>query len=291
MGRFPDFSAERDWLAALPNVEMTLPPIYSELPGLKALFEELRLNPLFERFNWVIAHIYADQLEQFHTALNHNTVMLYFSNEDFRVPNYISALAMLFTPYWWPMPTVKNLRALPLGCNGEVPALAPWPWAERDLDLFFSGHAHKYRIGFYQAFQAVLLQFRPAGSDLSALAVWSSRFRDGLDPNTYASHLARCKVACIPRGHSAMTYRLFEAMRAGCLLLTEDLPPAWYLADCPRVVMPPDWHSLGNVLQQLWQDPALMAEMHLKTLANYQNNCSPPAIAKYILGELAALDR
>lgn len=288
MGRFPDFSAERDWLAALPNVEMALPPYYSELPLLKALFEQLCLSPIFARYNWVLAHYYADRPEQFETPLNRSTVMLYFSNEDFRIPTYISELAMLFTPYWWPSHTAENLRAIPLGCNGEVPEISPRPWAERDLDLFYSGQLHPYRIGFYNALQEVLLHFRPAGEELSALAVWSSRFRAGLDPTSYASHLARSKVALIPRGHSAMTYRLFEAMRAGCLLLCEELPPAWYLRDCPRIMLPADWHNLLPLLKTIWQDPALMEEMHGKTLANYANHCTPEAIAGYMLRELAA---
>jgi hypothetical protein len=289
MKRFPDFSAERDWLAALPNVEITLPPVYSELPWLKAVFGILQHSPVFAHFNWVLGHIYADRPEQFQTPLNRKTIMLYFSNEDFRIPTYISELGMLFTPYWWPGQPADNLRALPLGCNGEVPEVPPLPWAERDLDLFYSGHAHKYRMGFYQAMQEVLLHFKPGGEELAALAIWSSRFRAGLDPSTYASYLARSKVALIPRGHSAMTYRLFEAMRAGCLLLCEDLPPAWYLRDCPRVVMPPDWHNLGPVLSQLWQDPALMAEMQQKTLDNYRLTCRPEAVAAYILAEISAI--
>lgn len=287
MSRFPDFSAEREYLAALPNVEILLPPVYAELPGLKALFEELQKSPLFARFDWVLTHVYADRPEQLSTPLTRRTIFLYFSNEDFRVPAYLTDLGLLFTPYCWPEIGAANLRALPLGCNGEVPDLPYLPWEERDVDLFYSGHAHKYRKGFYQALQDVLLQFQPGGQELAALAIWSSRFRGGLSPQLYAEYLSRSKVALIPRGHSAITYRLFEAMRAGCLLLCEELPPAWYLEHCPRVILPPDWHNLGAVLQKIWEDPQWMAQMHLQTRENYLQTCTPPALAGYILKELA----
>jgi hypothetical protein len=288
MSRFPDFSKEHAWLANLPGVEVMIPPVYSELPMLKSVFELLCNHPLFKAFNWVIAHMYADQPHQFSTSLNHSTIMIYLSNEDFRIPAYASELGLIFTPYWWPTQP-SNLRAIPLGCNGEVPELTLVPWPERELDLFYSGHAHKYRQGLYHFLQEVLLQFRPCEQELAAIALWSSRFRAGLDAQSYARFLSQSRVALVPRGHSAMTYRLFEAMRAGCVLLCDNLPPAWYLEHCPRIVMPADWHNLRAVLESLWQEPALMQDMHLKTLANYHHFCRPEAVAQYILAELQLL--
>ncbi|PIQ28257.1 hypothetical protein COW36_04520 [bacterium (Candidatus Blackallbacteria) CG17_big_fil_post_rev_8_21_14_2_50_48_46] len=286
MGRFPDFSAEHAFLKHLPGVEIRIPEYYSELPMLKSLFEVLSQDRLFSAFRWVIARVFEDRPEHFSTPLDQQTVMFYLSNEDFRLPTYIHSLAMLFTPYWWPGYPFENLRAIPLGCNGEVPEIEPCSWQERDLHLFFSGHAHQYRPEFQKYLQGVLQSFRPAGEELSALAVWSSRFRGGLEPELYARYLARSQVALVPRGNSAMTYRLFEAMRAGCVLLCEDLPPVWYLENCQRVVMPADWHSLQTVLEQLWRDPVLMQEMHLSTLQNYRQVCRPEAVAEYVLKEL-----
>lgn len=287
MPAFPDFSADRDWVAALPGVEVRMPAHYCEWPQLRGIFAELSRSPLFSRLRWVICTVYTDQPEQLSTPLDAQTVMIYLSNEDCRIPAYASQLAMLFTPYYWPGQNCGNLRAIPLGCNGAIPELPLVPWEVRELDLFFSGHAHHYRSAFQQMLAQVLREFRPLGQELAGLAVWSSAFRGGLEPALYARYLSQTRVALIPRGHSAWTYRLFEAMRAGCLLLCEKLPPVWFLEYCPRVVMPPHWQNLPVVLEQLWQQPRLVAEMQAQTRHNYENTCRPEAVAAYMLKELS----
>lgn len=288
MRSFAEFSAERDWVAALPNVEVRVPAHYCEWPQLRAVFAILSRSSLFHQLRWVIAHAYERSPEPFKTPLDAQTVMIYLSNEDYRIPSYTPQLAMLFTPYFWPGYTPPNLRVIPLGCNGEVPELPQVPWEARELDLFFSGHIHAFRLSFQQQLTQVLREFRPLGQELAGLAVWSSRFRGGLDPAIYARYLSQTRVALIPRGQSAWTFRLFEAMRAGCLLLCEELPSVWFLAHCPRVVMPSHWKNLTKVLEQLWQQPHLMAEMQAKTRENYEKTCCPEAVAAYMLKELSA---
>jgi hypothetical protein len=284
---YPDFKAEFDWLMQLPGLEMHVPPHFVELPDLRAIFARLSQHALFSRFRWIITSAHHDKPEQLTTPLDQQTVMIYLSNEDFRLPWYTSRLAALFTPYCWSEAPLASLHAIPLGCLGNVPEQPCVSLSERCIDVFFSGQMLPARERFAQELAQVLKYFKPQTA--AVMSVWTGRFRSGLTAPDYARYLAQARVALIPRGNSLVTYRLFEAMRAGCILVCEAQRPAWFLQHCPQIVMPPDWNHLLEVLRELWERPELMQEMHQQTRACYDHYCRPEAVADYILKELSPL--
>jgi hypothetical protein len=51
----------------------------------------------------------------------------------------------------------------------------------------------------------------------------------------YTEIMADTRIALAPRGSSVETYRFFEAMRQGCVVICDRLPPHWFYAGCPAV--------------------------------------------------------
>ncbi|WP_416665726.1 glycosyltransferase family 1 protein [Egbenema bharatensis] len=103
--------------------------------------------------------------------------------------------------------------------------------------------------------------------------------------NSYAQNMMDTKVCLVPRGTTLETYRFFEAMRYGCIIITELLPPRWFYDGAP-VIQIANWNNLELVLQKLLNDEELMQILHQQTLEWWENRCSETAIGKYIAERL-----
>lgn len=80
------------------------------------------------------------------------------------------------------------------------------------------------------------------------------------DPRAYVQALLETKICLAPRGGSLETFRVFEGAAAGCVLITEPLPPAWFYAGLPRVQLQ-SWSELPGAVGKLRSNPVLMRQM------------------------------
>ncbi len=97
----------------------------------------------------------------------------------------------------------------------------------------------------------------------------------------YSEIMADTKIALSPRGSSVETYRFFEAMRQGCIVICDRLPPHWFYAGCPAIQID-DWRNLEAVVKALSADPLRLARLHRETLAWWDAKLSEPALAGVI---------
>lgn len=280
------FESELNYLRSLPEVEVLMEPYFVELPLLAQIFACLEQWDAFKDYRWLIQSCQFAQAPQ--TPLDHKTVLLYMSNEDGHLPAESQRLRAVFTPYLrqWPLP--QGVHLIPLGANGDIPEV-PWiEYGERRLDVWFSGQVLPQRGPFIM--EAIDLLYRMQDyPDLQAQIQLTPRFRGGLEPLAYAQTLMDTRIALIPPGMSPITLRLFEAMRSGCLLVCNPLPPFWYLEGLPRLEMPLKWQGLGETLIPLLQDKAYQLKMHQMTIQHYRQRLSPAAIASFIQQQLQAL--
>lgn len=277
---YRQFIHELAYLKTIPNLEVLIHSHFVELPMLATLFAELRKWSQFETYHWLIVTCHHD-FSLIQTALDSDCIVFYLSNEDGLLPPFLTQVKAVFTPYCrsWPLPA--NVYMLPLGCNGEVPEV-PWiPFQERQLDVFFSGQAIPQRGPFVLAVMELLAAMQTQ-SHLLGQVTFTSQFRGGLSPEHYAQSLMNSRVALLPPGFSPITFRFFEAMRSGCLLVGPDLPPFWYLVGLPMLQMPLRWETLSPKLMALLQDPEYQLELHKRTLTHYQEHIAVPSLARYI---------
>jgi Methionine biosynthesis protein MetW len=93
------------------------------------------------------------------------------------------------------------------------------------------------------------------------------------------------KICLIPRGTSHETYRFFEAIRFGCIPITEALPSHWFYNNSPTIKIK-NWHNLSQELEKLLTDSSLIQTKHQEALWWWQNKCSEIAVANYIVNKL-----
>ena len=107
----------------------------------------------------------------------------------------------------------------------------------------------------------------------------------GADINNYCQKLMDTKICLVPRGTSLETYRFFEAIRYGCVVVTEALPSRWFYNDSPAIKVT-DWSELVEILDQLVDNPELMKKKHQESLDWWKTKCSEAAVADYIVRKL-----
>jgi hypothetical protein len=109
-----------------------------------------------------------------------------------------------------------------------------------------------------------------------------------LDPKTYSEQIMDSKICLVPRGTSFETYRFFEAIRYGCIVISEALPAHWFYRDAPTIQIK-HWKHLEQVINSLLENRELMQKKHRETLDWWHKKCSPEAVGGYIVEKLYRL--
>lgn len=199
-----------------------------------------------------------------------------------------------------------RIHSFPVGYHEACGNEEPVPFDHRSILLFFSGYLNRNRIDFFKQFRKTWwLPRRNLGGrhirELSRRLVekltkerdFSGRYPDsiirftewfakGLPPAEYAATLANTKIAICPTGFiSAETIRHWEAMRLGCVIVTDPLPANPFYKDSPLIVMS-DWSRLHETLKDLQSDPAKLQAIHEATVRWWNDVCCEDAVAGYM---------
>jgi hypothetical protein len=139
----------------------------------------------------------------------------------------------------------------------------------------------------------MLAALRPLESELSVDVGLTPSFAASkhAGPDEYWARLAAAKVCLVPRGDTLETYRLFEAARAGCVVVGERLPSTWFYDRAPAIDMT-GWNGLAERLRALLADPAGLADRQRRTLEWWDGCAGPQAAGRHVARIVeAALER
>jgi hypothetical protein len=200
-----------------------------------------------------------------------------------------------------------NSIDIPLGYSRQ-PALPTKPLEQRGTDVFFAGSlVHDLdRKGGWKRFLKRLVgnpktlyrkamireldRFRERHPDLRAKLTVSGDFRSlrSSDVTTYAEDMMDARVALVPQGTAAESYRLFEAWRYGCIVICEQLPPRPFLQGAPAIVLR-SWRELEPALGELLDDPRRQLALHDASLAWWREVCSEQAVGLALARRLGVM--
>lgn len=207
---------------------------------------------------------------------------------------------------WGPFRT-DNTIDVPLG-YAKQPDRPITPFAQRGTDVYFGGslvhdldrkerwkQVAKRLVGnpkqmFRSAMLDALEEFRRHHPDVRAKVTVSGEFRDlsSTQVTDYAQDMMDARIALVPRGTAAESYRLFEAWRYGCIVICEPLPPRWFLEGAPAIIVN-SWSELDGVLGELLADPARQLALHEASLRWWRDVCSEEAVGRRLVARLADL--
>ena len=105
----------------------------------------------------------------------------------------------------------------------------------------------------------------------------------------YSEKMMNSKICLSPRGTSLETFRYFEALRYGCVLISEPVPHHWFYQGSPAIYLK-DWGQLPALIEALLSDSDRLVELHQEALRWWQNKCSPAAVSAQMQRDLSLLE-
>lgn len=229
----------------------------------------------FNRLNLVLAFEYIRDL-----ALHHRSLQALRSPRS-KLPS--------------PVHTTPRIYTIPLGYHSqeELPQL---PMKDRTLDTFFAGElatilpptTYRYWVSTSKAearkqLWRVLQQIRRNPEwriDLDNIGVGYSPSR-AAQFNAYSQKMMNSRICLAPRGSMAETFRLYEGLRAGCLVIANRLPDEPFLRGAP-VIQIDHWNELPGLLRKYARDIDTLEHHRQASLEWWQNHCHEKVIGSQV---------
>lgn len=182
------------------------------------------------------------------------------------------------------------------------------PFHERGTDLFFWGSMKNACYSWYnpqswirtakEASRRRLVQaMRELQEDEPELTIDIDVY-DSFVPNrekthddskrTYSEIMMDTRICPVPRGSRLETSRLYEALRYGCVVISEPLPDRWFLAGMPTITVH-DWADLPQIVTSLVEQPERLESLHQASLNWWNEKCAEAPVGEFIAEKLNGL--
>lgn len=203
--------------------------------------------------------------------------------------------AILVPPYW-PQRIRERAEVLdvPLGYFGQE-ALPQKPMRERAFHCFFAGQveigpqtvlrkllpspkviARRKMFSTIRRLQRSKLGFRFDGDEVT-----SSR----LGTNNYSERMMNSKICLAPRGTVPDSFRFFEGLRAGCLVVCESLTGESFYVGAP-VIQIDDWSDLEQLISPYLENDDALEHARLQALDWWEQKCGEVAVGRAMAATL-----
>jgi hypothetical protein len=161
--------------------------------------------------------------------------------------------------------------------------------------VFFAGTAPKLGYASPRPSVAARLQLaeaiRKAEADLPAWKFEHALTRTAqvlYGPAEYSARMMNARIVPCPRGNFDETYRLFEAAKSGCVIVSEPLPDRWYYRNAPVLELR-SWSELPALLLSLDRDRERIRELAEATRRWWDDCICEQAVARYMVAQLTSL--
>lgn len=207
------------------------------------------------------------------------TIVVLTSDESHGVPTYAREVLLVFKQYR-PFEKASNVRPIPLGRKNGVYFGACATVTARKCDVSFSGYIYPPRAEFRLALERI-----QRSAHFVCSFQFSQTWGSGLPAQQYADLLGATKIALAPSGwESSESFRVFEAMEAGCVVVTTKKPSTWFYDGWPAIEVL-SWDDIEVVLNDLLGTQAKLESLQEAHLSWWRRTCSESALAQYVASE------
>lgn len=226
------------------------------------------------------------------------TILFLVVDEGGFVPDHLSKkVHIIFKHYLRTDKPEKNIYHLPVGPNSKLKFDQKIiPIKERGLGVFFSGNLHVGRANLYRRLSGVnLLPFcilhrcrNIFGNDYSnyfpnSYVSFTHKFHTGLAPDKYSIMLQNSKIVLCPPGNPGLeTMRHYEAMKAGCIIISESLPKVNSFINSPIITVR-DWREVDSLIKGFLDNENLLKEKQNEIINWWMNKCNSFSVVSYLI--------
>lgn len=200
-------------------------------------------------------------------------------------------------------PVKKVVDTIPLGTFREA-CIPQTLLSERMYDIAFCGCLNNNRVSLASEITGIKTKWITAGllhakkHTLNFLSYYAKTkhpghfyhfnpdFNKGVNKSYYNYLISQSKICLCPKGWvNAETFRLYEAMKSGCVVICNKLPDRWYYKNIPAIQVE-DWREGYQIAQNLLKNPDELQKLSNASLNYYNKRLSGTATAKYIIKKL-----
>tara|TARA_B100000131_G_scaffold300763_1_gene322403 strand:+ start:579 stop:1442 length:864 start_codon:yes stop_codon:yes gene_type:complete len=176
----------------------------------------------------------------------------------------------------------KKVTALPL-CHLKGVEDQGLSIKERKYDWSWMGQFNPYTRLYFRGQIEKLLSERP---DCESKVLWYDGWNNGEDAESYSDVINNTKIVPVPIGSGSYeSFRFFEAMMCGCVVLNTALPTTDFYNNARHVRLK-NWDQLIRAVDILMEDPDRMQVLSDRARKWYKDFCSPEAISNLIISKL-----
>ncbi|WP_455668152.1 hypothetical protein [Phocaeicola sp.] len=283
----------------------------NETEHVKAVIYNLSLNENFKKYNFIFhCSNKNDLVESTYIKLS-NKILFIWGDTLGRIPLYevLANHLYVFKAHMSDGNSLKkNLFPYPLGIPKNIQQYDIININNRTINVFFSGNLNKNRRGFLsklvmkdkKLWIISLLLFVPKLGEMikffllckyfgkldylidASIIRFTNSFQSGFKPCEYSRILSQSKIVLSPKGFDdAECFRFYEALRQGCIVITEKLPKHDFYSDDSYIEID-NWKSVMPLIHALLKDPARMKTLSQKALDYYNRSLSPHGVSDYI---------
>ncbi len=119
----------------------------------------------------------------------------------------------------------------------------------------------------------------------------TSGFQDSLrHEQVYAEVMADTQICVAPRGTTHETWRVFDGLKAGCVVIADQLPRHSFYRDSP-ILQIEDWRNLPDLIDDLLRDPVALRARHEASLRFWREQLSEATLARRYAAALGLVER
>ena len=224
------------------------------------------------------------------TKTKYPKVLISTSDESHRLPDQIfdPSFVHIFKQYA-PLDNrrivkkVRGVSALPL-CHLKGFENYDIPISERTYDWAWMGQYDPYTRGHFKAAVDLLERERP---HYNKHVLWYQGWNNGSGMEEYTNVMNNAKIALVPIGSGSVeSFRFFEAMMCGCVVLNTSLPDVPFYNAAPHVNIDKGWRTLNETVDRLLGAKGEMEDYSQKAKKWYEEFCSPRSLANYMAARL-----
>lgn len=274
-------------------------PYYSKI--ILNIKELLKDN--FEIYDFLIyskiaQKVLVDDSEYIPSNKQDNLILFYISDETGHIPLEFAKKCKIVFKVLIKENSIDNIHYFPLGyANGdELPII---PIQNRKYNVFFMGQLGRNRMSLFKTFShtnwiptdILLLLKQLLPKDFSStfpksIIKFTTGFGSGLNRDEYNKVLYNSKIVICPYGAvTPETFRHYEAMRAGCVIITLKMPEVFPFQNAP-IIQLNNWDELVPTIKSLLEDQSKLENFHAATLDWWRTKCSEDAVARYVIEKL-----
>ena len=191
--------------------------------------------------------------------------------------------ATVFKAYLKPEQEEGSVHSFPLGYNKKHIKLPNKPIKTRPTDVFFSGHASSPNRIHYLRWVVDYFKDMPSNKRPRLDFNITRGFNTGLTSEDYSQRLHDAKIVVCPAGNVSMeTFRHYEAMRSGAIVVSPKLPQTKIYKDA-AICQVDEWeYNAGDAIMDLLSDLDMLQLVQERQQQTYNNRFTAKSVAKYI---------